>query len=119
MPMYVMITQASRKARAAKELYETLKSRAAEFLPPVREGEIQGFDGVEVPGSERSRVLAIRFHDEYLSPYMKSDMNLFHLLMLDEQVKIRVYRAERGWLFVFDGVQAAPKPFGTMGFDPR
>ncbi|ATY84776.1 hypothetical protein CVV65_07415 [Kyrpidia spormannii] len=117
--MYVMITQGSRKARAAKDLYETLKSRTSRLLPPIREGEIEGWAGVEVPEHERGRVLAMRFHDEHLSPYIKSDMNLFHLLMLDEHVEMRIYRAERGWLFVFEGVQAAPKPFGAAGFDPR
>ncbi|MBX6395195.1 MAG: hypothetical protein IRY98_05655 [Alicyclobacillaceae bacterium] len=117
--MYVMITQASRKARAAREVYEYFKARGGELLPPTKAGDIQGYDGVEVPAHERGRVLALRFHDEHLSPYMKSDMNLFHLLMLDEQVGVRIYRADRGWLFVFDGVQAAPKPFGPAGYDPR
>ncbi|MDI3327411.1 MAG: hypothetical protein QJR06_02565 [Alicyclobacillaceae bacterium] len=117
--MYVMITQASRKAKAAREVYESLRKRAAELLPPTQVGDVQGFDGVEVPAHERGRVLALRFHDEHLSPYMKSDMNLFHLLMLDDQVNVKIYRAEKGWLFVFEGVQAGPKPFGTAGYDPR
>jgi len=116
-----LLTEQSRKARAAKQLYEHLKqkSKGRPFAPDLEWETIQGTDGLQVPTYERHRVLQIGFHEEHLSPYFKTDMNLFHMLMMDESVETNLYKCEKGWLFLFAGIPTGPKPFGQDGFDTR
>jgi hypothetical protein len=120
-PHHGLILSASRKAKAARNLYEYLRQtvRREEWIPFVEWQSVHAVDGIRVPPHERYRVLNIRIHDEHLSPYFKTDMNLFHLLMIDDSVDVTVFRAEKGWLFVFDGVPSGPKPFGQQGYDTR
>ncbi|GGI95465.1 hypothetical protein GCM10010885_01340 [Alicyclobacillus cellulosilyticus] len=120
MPHYGLILEQSRKARAARHVYEYLRQQAnGVFEPAVMWQNIAAWDGVRVPQREKYRVLNIRLHEEHLSPYFKTDMNLFHMLMLDESADVMVYRADKGWLFVFEGIPASPKPFGQSGYDTR
>jgi len=118
---YGLVTEHSRKARAARNLYENLRGRIKphEWLPAFEWDSIHAEDGIKVPVQDMHRILNIRFQDEHLSPYLKTDMNLFQMLMLDETVQVFVYKADHGWLFVFDGLLDAPKPFGQSGFDMR
>jgi hypothetical protein len=118
---YGLITEQSRKARAARGIYDYLKHRVkhAEWDPEIIVGDIHAISGISVPETDKNRVLNLKIHDEYLSPYFKTDMNLFHLLMMDDSVRIKVYRADKGWLFIFEGIPIGPKPFGQHGFDTR
>lgn len=114
------IMEQSRKAKAVRSLYDYLRHRTK--TPPtesIQWDTIEGIEGVHVPPNERHRVLNIRIQEEHLSPYLKTDMNLFHMLMLDDSVDVKLYKADRGWLFVFDGIPAGPQPFGQLGFDTR
>lgn len=116
------ISAQSRKAKAVRNLYEFLRRvvKPEEWVPAIEWLTYRGVEGIRVPVSERYRVLNIRIHDEHLSPYFKTDMNLFHLLMIDDTVDVTLFRGEKGgWLFVFDGVPAGPKPFGGQGYDTR
>lgn len=76
-------------------------------------------EGVAVSQADKYRVLNLRLSEEHLSPYFKTDMNLFHMLMMDDTADMRIYKADKGWLFVFDGIPEGPKPFGQNGYDPR
>lgn len=117
---YAWILEASRKAKAARNLYESLKnSNKGEFLPPETNDAFTARDGIAVAQSDKNRVLNLRLHDEHLSPYFVSNMNLFQLLMLDDKVDIKVYKAENGWVLIFEGTQDLPKPFGNQGYDMR
>jgi hypothetical protein len=117
---YAYILEQSRKAKAARHVYDHLKSHTkAPLLPPMTIAEFAIYDGVIVPQPDKHRILNLRLHDEHLSPYLKSDMSLFHLLMMDDKVEMKVYRADNGWMFLFQGIQAQPKPFGQSGFDLR
>lgn len=117
---YALILESSRKAKAARQVYEYLKNHhRSELLP---EQKIETYiirDGVRVPQQDKRRILNLRFHDEHLSPYFKTNMNLFILIMIDDKVDMQVYRADHGWMFLFDNVQNLPKPFGTQGYDMR
>lgn len=117
---YGLITKESRKARAAKNLYEYLhgKNRSRE-LPDPKLGEFKASGGFGVAEADRFRVVDLRLHDEHLSPYFKTDMNLFHLLMIDNAAEMAMFRSEDGILFVFDGLPDGPQPFGAQGHDPR
>jgi hypothetical protein len=118
--MYAFVSEASRKAKAVRQLYESLKNNSrGERLPGMMIGGYEAREGVRVSQGDKQRVLNLKLHDEHLSPYFKSDMNLFHLLMLDETSDIWIYRCDNGWIFVFEGVQAAPRPFGPQGYDLR
>jgi hypothetical protein len=118
--LHGLILEQSRKAKAARNLYEYLRQRAKGVFEPGFVWEnYEVRDGVRVAQQDKYRILNIRLHEEHLSPYFKTDMNLFHMLMLDETADVTVYRADRGWLFVFEGIPAAPKPFGQSGFDMR
>lgn len=119
MPKYGLIMEQSRKAKAARNVYDYLKQKVRIHEPAIEWEQIHGFDGVRVPSQDRYRVLNVRLHDEHMSPYLKTDMNLFQMLMMDENTEITVFRADQGWLFVFDGVPQGPKPFGQSGFDMR
>jgi hypothetical protein len=117
---YALITEASRKAKAAKQVYEYLRNTNRKNLLP--EQKIEEFvirEGVRVQQQDKHRILNLRLHDEHLSPYVKTDMNLFIMIMMDDKVDIQVYKAENGWMFLFDQVQNLPKPFGTQGYDMR
>jgi hypothetical protein len=117
---YAYILEQSRKAKATRSVYEYLKSHTKQpFLPPIVVNEFNATDGIVVSQQDKHRVLNLRMHDEHLSPYFKSDMSLFHLLMMDDKVEMKMYRADQGWMFVFHGIQATPKPFGQSGFDLR
>ena len=116
-----LITEQSRKAKAARNLYESLRHKVhtAQWLPELQWESLVAAEGIPVPTRERHKVLNLRFHDEHLSPYFKTDMNLFHMMMMDDSVDMSIYRAQAGWLFVFDGIPEGPKPFGQQGYDPR
>lgn len=117
---YAYILEASRKAKAVRNLFEHLKSHTkAPFLPELTVADFVLTDGMTIPQQDKHRVLNLKLHDEHLSPYFKSDMSLFHLLMMDDKVEMRMYRVEAGWMLLFDGIQAQPKPFGQSGFDLR
>jgi hypothetical protein len=121
LPHHGFILSLSRKAKAARNLYEYLRQKVKpeEWIPSIQWESVHAYDGIRVPPADRHRVLNIRIHDEHLSPYFKTDMNLFHLLMIDDSVDITVFRADKGWLFVFDGIPQGPKPFGQLGYDTR
>lgn len=115
-----LILEQSRKAKAARAVYDSLRSRFRGTPSAGIEWDtIQANDGIVVHQSDKYRVLNLRFQDEYLSPYFKTDMNLFHMMMMDDSASMSVYRADRGWLFVFEGIPDGPKPFGQNGFDMR
>jgi len=117
---YGLFTEQSRKARAAKSLFEMLRTKGR--AEPIAAGKLLEWtvqSGFQVPGSERFRVLNLRFHDEHLSPYFKTDMNLFHLLMLDEQTDIAVLKTDDGILFTFEGLPDTPQKFSLHGHDTR
>ncbi|WP_018133400.1 hypothetical protein [Effusibacillus pohliae] len=117
---YALILESSRKAKAARLLYEHLKNNnRRQLLPEQRIDSFTIRDGVRVPQHEKHRVLSLRLHDEHLSPYLKTNMNLFILIMIDERVDMQVFRADNGWMFLFDNVQNLPKPFGAQGYDMR
>lgn len=121
MPHYGFVSDQSRKAKAARNLYDYLKQKLKpeQWENPPDWEIVQGFEGIRVPQQEKHRVLNIRLHDEHMSPYFKTDMNLFHMLMLDDTAEVVVYRADHGWLFAFEGIPESPKPFGQLGFDTR
>jgi hypothetical protein len=117
---YAYILEQSRKAKAARSAYEHFRNHTkAPLLPPMTLHDYSLFDGVQVQQQDKHRILNLRLHDEHLSPYLKSDMSLFHLLMMDEKADMKMYRSDNGWILVFDGIQATPKPFGQSGFDLR
>lgn len=118
---YGLITDQSRKAKAAKNLYESLRQKVdpSNWQPTAQWETYTGVDGIPVPQRERHKVLNLRLHDEHLSPYFKTDMNLFYMMMMDDSAEMVVFRAPPGWLFVFDGLPEGPKPFGQQGYDPR
>lgn len=118
---YALILESSRKAKAVRQLYEQLKQNyKGRFLA---EQTMEGYtirDGIPVVQTQdKNRVINLRLQDEHLSPYMKTNMNLFHMLMLDEQVEIQFFKADNGWMIVYQGIQNLPKPFGTQGYDMR
>lgn len=122
MPHYGLVTEQSRKAKAARSLYDYLRQKVKpiEWSKEVEiNPEISGLDGIPVPVQDKYRILNLRFHEEHLSPYFKTDMNLFHMLMMDDSVNVTVFRCDRGWLFIFDGIPMGPKPFGQLGYDLR
>ncbi|MBX5436165.1 MAG: hypothetical protein IRZ33_02995 [Alicyclobacillaceae bacterium] len=120
MPYHAFVAEHSRKAKAVRGFYEHLRNKLKPEQWETTQWEaFRGFDGIRVPQGDKHRVLNIRLQDEHLSPYFKTDMNLFHMLMLDVSADMTIFRSDRGWLFEFDGVPSGPKPFGQMGYDPR
>ncbi len=125
---YGLFTEQSRKSKAARALFELLRTKGraepitadkmADKLADKR-NEWTVRTGFQVPGPERFRVLNLRFHDEHLSPYFKTDMNLFHLLMIDERTEIAVFKTDDGILFTFDGLPDSPQRFSLHGHDTR
>ncbi len=118
--LYGLITEQSRKAKATRSFFESIRNRGK--ATPMHDEKILDFvvtSGFQVPAEERTRILKLRLHDEHMSPYFKTNMNLFHLLMIDENTEAYVYQAEQGILFVFEGLPNNPQPFGVSGHDMR
>lgn len=117
---YGLLTDQSRKVKAARSFFESLKNRGR--AAPTTEEKVLDFvvtEGFHVPREDKQRLLKLRLHDEHMSPYFKTDMNLFHLLMIDENAEASVYLTEQGVLFVFEGLPNNPQPFGSSGHDLR
>ena len=119
--LYGLVTDQSRKSRAARAAFDAIRSKGRAVAAPETD-KVLDFSvksGFRVPVEERSRILKLRLHDEHMSPYFKTNMNLFHLLMMDEKTEIYIYQAEIGILFVFEGLPNNPQPFGVSGHDMR
>lgn len=117
---YGLITDQSRKSKAARAVYETARVRAKGQAVPL--GEVAGIPvptGFSILETDRRKVLDIRLQDEHMSPYFKTDMNLFHLLMLDETTEMTICKVPDGVLILFNGLPDNPKPFGAHGHDTR
>ena len=121
MQNHCLIMEQSRKAKITRNLYELLKQKTKkrDIVPSCQWESYVGQEGLRVPVQDRIKALNLRVHDEHMSPYFKTDMNLFQLHMLDETVDIIVYKSDGGWLLVYDGVPVGPKPFGQAGYDTR
>ncbi|WP_311794471.1 hypothetical protein [Alicyclobacillus acidiphilus] len=121
MAHYALVLEASRKSKAIRHVYEVLRARNKSPLaePSIQFGDIVGIDGIRVDPQERYRILNLRIHDEHLSPYFHTNMNLFQMLMIDEETEMNLYRGDRGWLLAFAGLSSGPQPFGQNGFDLR
>jgi len=118
---YGLITEQSRKSKAVRNIYELLRQKISkeQWIADTTWDVYTATEGVPVPSADKYRVLNIRLHEEHMSPYFKTDMNLFHMLMMDETADMILFRVEHGWLFVFEGIPSAPKPFGQLGYDMR
>ncbi|MCL6598010.1 MAG: hypothetical protein K6T81_04650 [Alicyclobacillus macrosporangiidus] len=118
---YGLVLEQSRKAKSVRHLYEHLQHKVhrREWIPSIQIDSLFGENGIRVPPQERYRVLNLRLLDEHLSPYFKTNLNLFQMHMMDDKVEVTVYRAPKGWLFVFEDVPSGPKPFGQNGYDTR
>lgn len=117
---YGLITEQSRKSRSAKNLYDfiRLKSKAKAIeTEKVAEWPVQS--GYKLAVQDRNRILDMRLHDEHMSPYFKTNMNLFHMLMINETIEMSMFRTQEGILFVFEGIPDNPHPFGAHGHDTR
>ncbi len=120
MVRYGLITDQSRKAKAAKSVYDYIRLRSRG--EPLHDEIVLTWpvsNGVRLVAHDRFRVIDLRLHDEHLSPYFKTDMNLFHLLMIDDKVDMCIYKTADGILFVFDGLPESPHAFGMHGHDMR
>jgi len=120
--MYVFISPLSRKAKSTRAAYDYLRlhtQTVAALSNDLQNIPFECLEGYSVPVGERYRILNLRIQDEHYSPYVKSDMSLFHLLMMDDNVDMVMFRAENGWLITFEGIQALPQPFGNQGHDLR
>ena len=118
--LYGLITEQSRKSKAAKSVFEAIRNKSKAL--PMTDEKTLDFpvkSGYQVPAEDRLRILKLRLQDEHMSPYFKTNMNLFHLLMMDEKTEVYVYQAEHGILFVFEGLPNNPQPFGASGHDMR
>lgn len=115
------VSEQSRKAKATRSLYDYLRTKipSHNWESNFQWENIEAAEGIPVPANDKTKVLNIRFHDEQYSPHFKTDMSLFHMMMMDANVEVKLFRAERGWLFVFEGLPVGPKPFGQNGFDTR
>ncbi|MCL6453272.1 MAG: hypothetical protein K6T78_06520 [Alicyclobacillus sp.] len=121
MDRFLFISDHSRKAKAVRQTYEYLRHHvdASQWVEKVSWDGLQGHDGIPVPKADRKRILALKVHDEHLSPYIRTDLNLFQMHMLDEHIAMTVYRAGNGWLIVYNNVSDGPRPFGSQGYDTR
>lgn len=122
MSYYALVTEQSRKSKAIRQIYDYLRSKKrdkASLVKQIEFGDILGLDGIWVEPADRYRILNVRLHDEHLSPYFQTNMNLFQLLMMDDNSVMSLFRSEKGWLFVFEDIPPAPQPFGQNGFDTR
>lgn len=119
---FALVLEQSRKAKAARNVYDHLRGKVrdkSELIPEIHMENADGTDGIRVEPADKYRILNVRLHDEHMSPYFCTDMNLFQMLMIDENSEMSVFRSERGWLFVFDQLTRGPLPFGQNGFDMR
>lgn len=119
-----LVLEQSRKFKAARSVYEHVRAKAKQLRTELESAsheweDVAANEGVYVPMQDRSQVLNLRLHDEHLSPYFRTDMNLFHMLMVDEKTEMYIYHADNGWLFVFPDIPDGPQPFGSDGFDTR
>ncbi|MCI0184317.1 MAG: hypothetical protein OWR52_12285 [Acidibacillus sp.] len=117
---YALVTEHSRKSRAAKNVFDFMRTKSEiqqTTIDAIDEGP--ALSGFHVPVVDRARVVSLRFHDEHLSPYFKTNMNLFHLLMIDEETDVSVFKTEDGVLFVFEGIPENPLRAGQSGHDMR
>lgn len=115
------VSEQSRKAKPLRQIYEQLRQRVDKQFW-VESGEWENLvlqDGIRAPKQEKHRLLSLKVQDEHLSPYSKTDMNLFQMHMLGEEVEIIVFRAPHGWVLMYDGVSEGPRPFGQLGYDTR
>lgn len=122
MSHFALVAEQSRKAKATRHVYEYLRGKLkdkSKFIPEVVLEEVQGTEGIRIEPVDRFRVLNIRLQDEYLSPFFKTDLNLFQLLMIDDHSDMSIFRGDKGWLFVFEGLAQGPQPFGQNGYDTR
>ncbi|MFX4302552.1 hypothetical protein ACOJUR_09915 [Alicyclobacillus tolerans] len=118
---YAFLSDQSRKSKMARYLFDDLwyNSTPQQRLSVSSVEGYNVFQGISLSVDDRQKVLNLHLKDEYLSPYLKTNMNLFHLLMMDEQADIKFFKLENGWLFEFDGIPAGPKPFGQQKYDTR
>nr|NNM90736.1 hypothetical protein [Bacilli bacterium] len=117
---YGLLLDQSRKAKQAKSLFEYIRTKTrSEKLEDTVIFERPVSLGFRLSLSDRHRVVSLRLQDEHLSPYFKTDMNLFHLIMIDESIDISVFKSQEGILFVFTGLPSSPQPFGSHGHDTR
>jgi len=115
-----LVMDQSRKAKAAKHLYDFVRTKTK--AKPLQDDLVATWpvqSGLQLLAGDRFRVLDLHLHEEHMSPYFKTDMNLFHMLMLDDTIEMSLYRASEGILFVFEGLPDNPQPFGSHGHDPR
>ncbi len=117
---YGLVTDQSRKAKQAKTFYEYVRTKTrSEPLSDAQVGDIKIHGGFRLLHGDRHRVVNLRLMDEHLSPYFRTDMNLFHLLMIDDSIDMSIFKTPEGILFVFEGLPNSPRPFGVHGYDPR
>ena len=117
---YGLVTDQSRKAKQAKAFYEYVRTKTrSEVLSVTQVVELPVFGGFRLLRGDRHRVVNLRLMDEHLSPYFRTDMNLFHLLMIDDNIDMSIFKSQDGILFVFEGLPNSPQPFGAHGYDPR
>ncbi|WAH39081.1 hypothetical protein [Alicyclobacillus dauci] len=122
MSHFALVLEQSRKAKAARHVYDYLRGKVrdkSQLLSEIIIDDTRGTDGIHVEPGDKYRILNVRIHDEHMSPYFRTNLNLFQLLMIDEHSDMSVYRSENGWLFVFEGLAPGPLPFGQNGFDTR
>ncbi|KPV43538.1 hypothetical protein [Alicyclobacillus ferrooxydans] len=115
------VSEHSRKAKPLRQIYEQLRQKVDKQLwqADIQWENISAHDGIVVPKTEKHRLLNLKIQDEHLSPYSKTDMNLFQMHMLNDEVEITVFKAPHGWILMYNGVSEGPQPFGQMGYDTR
>lgn len=115
------VTEQSRKAKQLRQIYEQLRQRVdrQQWTLHFEWDSVEAHDGIRAERQEKQKILNLKVQDEHLSPYSKTDMNLFQMHMLTDSAEITVYRAPHGWLLVYEGVSEGPQPFGQLGYDTR
>ncbi|MCY0877088.1 MAG: hypothetical protein OWT28_12590 [Firmicutes bacterium] len=115
-----LLTDQSRKSKAARLLYEHVRTKGkATPTTATQVGPWPVQAGYDLATTDRARVVDLRLHEEHMSPYFKTDMNLFHLLMLDDKIEMAIYKTSEGILLAFEGLPENPEPFGAHGHDMR
>lgn len=115
-----LLTDQCRKSKAAKMLYDHVRTRGKGIPTTVQQiGPFLVQNGYQLAAADRGRVIDLRLHEEHMSPYFKTDMNLFHLLMLDDKIDMSIFKSPEGILFAFEGLPENPEPFGAHGHDMR
>lgn len=115
------VSEHSRKAKLLRQIYEQLRQRVdkQQWVESFQWESVQAKDGIMAARQDKQKLLNLKIQDEHLSPYSKTDMNLFQMHMLNEEVEITVFKAPHGWILVYDGVSEGPRPFGQLGYDTR